>query len=213
MRLEAVWDAPIDSGVIVVEESDLTAALKGVLGSLNVCSKESFVRMYDHEVLGQSVLKQFQGKHEDGPGDAAVIRPLPHSNRGLAIACGICPKYSDLDTYWMMAAAVDEAVRNLACVGARLGTIAGLDNFCWPDPVQSEKTPDGRHKLAQLVRCCEALYDACLAYDIPLISGKDSMKNDYKVGDTKISIPPTVLFSAAADVAVDRAGVAAASNE
>jgi len=73
-----------------------------------------------------------------------------------------------------------------------------LDNFCWPDPVQSDKTPDGEHKLAQLVRCCEALYDTCVAYDIPLISGKDSMKNDYKIGETKISIPPTVLFTAAA---------------
>ncbi len=100
----------------------------------------------------------------------------------------------------MMAASVDEAVRNLVCVGAKIGAIAGLDNFCWPDPVESEKTPDGQHKLAQLVRCCEALYDACVAYDIPLISGKDSMKNDYKIGDTKISIPPTVLFTAAAVV-------------
>jgi phosphoribosylformylglycinamidine synthase len=142
------------------------------------------------------VLKQFQGARAEGPGDAAVIRPVPDSVRGLAIACGICPKYSDLDTYWMMAAAIDEAVRNLICVGARLGTIAGLDNFCWPDPVQSERTPDGRHKLAQLVRCCEALHEFCLAYRVPLISGKDSMKNDYKIGDTKISIPPTVLFTA-----------------
>jgi phosphoribosylformylglycinamidine synthase subunit PurSL len=48
------------------------------------------------------------------------------------------------------------------------------------------------------VRCCEALYDVCTAYGIPLISGKDSMKNDYKIGDTKISIPPTLLFTGAA---------------
>jgi phosphoribosylformylglycinamidine synthase subunit PurSL len=156
------------------------------------------VRMYDHEVQGQSVLKQFQGIDEDGPGDAGVIRPVTGSNRGIAVACGICPKYSDIDTYAMMAAAVDEAVRNLICVGARIGMIAGLDNFCWPDPVQSDKTPDGAYKLGQLVRCCEALREVCLAYDIPLISGKDSMKNDYKIGDTKISIPPTVLFTAAA---------------
>jgi phosphoribosylformylglycinamidine synthase len=77
-----------------------------------------------------------------------------------------------------------------------LGTIAGLDNFCWPDPVQSEKTVDGEFKLGQLVRCCEGLHDVCVAFGIPLISGKDSMKNDYKIGDTKISIPPTVLFTA-----------------
>lgn len=198
MRLEAEWAPPAPEPEILIEEADLTAALKAVLGALNVCSKEVFVRMYDHEVQGQSVLKQFQGLHHDGPGDAGVIRPVPGSKRGLAVSCGICPKYSDLDTYHMTACAIDEAVRNLIAIGAKLGLIAGLDNFCWPDPVQSEKTPDGRFKLAQLVRTCEALYDVCTAYDIPLISGKDSMKNDYKIGDTKISIPPTVLFTAAA---------------
>ncbi len=198
MHLKAVWNPPALEPEVIIEDSDLIADLKAVLGSLNVCSKETFVRMYDHEVLAQSVLKQFQGIDHDGPGDAGVIRPVPGSNKGIAVACGITPKYSDIDTYAMMACAIDEAVRNLVAVGAELGTIAGLDNFCWPDPVKSEKTPDGEHKLAQLVRCCQALYDVCTAYDIPLISGKDSMKNDYKIGDTKISIPPTVLFTAAA---------------
>ncbi|MCH8205067.1 MAG: phosphoribosylformylglycinamidine synthase, partial [Candidatus Hydrogenedentes bacterium] len=178
MLLKAKAAAPPSEDETIVEDVDLAEELKAVLGSLNVCSKESFVRMYDHEVLGQSVLKQFQGAEADGPGDAAVIRPVPGSKRGLAIACGICPKYSDLDAYAMMAAAVDEAVRNLICVGARIGRIAGLDNFCWPDPVQSAKTPDGEHKLAQLVRCCEALHEVCVAYELPVSSGKDSMEND-----------------------------------
>lgn len=200
MRLRAQLDAVEPVRTPLPEPDDYGQALLNVLSTYNTCSKESFVRMYDHEVQGQSVLKQFQGARQDGPGDAAVLRPVPGSNRGIAVACGIAPKYSDLDCYAMMASAIDEAVRNLVCVGARIGTIAGLDNFCWPDPVESEKTPDGAHKLAQLVRTCEALYDVCIAYDVPLISGKDSMKNDYKIGATKISIPPTVLFTAAAVV-------------
>lgn len=200
MQLRAKLDPAPRRPHVEITDNDLELDFYNVLGALNVCSKEAFVRMYDHEVQGQSVLKQFQGVACDGPGDAAVIRPVADSNRGLAVACGITPKYSDLDTYAMMANAVDETVRNLLCVGAEWGTIAALDNFCWPDPVQSEKTPDGEHKLAQLVRCCEALYDACLAYGIPLISGKDSMKNDYHIGDTKISIPPTVLVTGAAIV-------------
>jgi phosphoribosylformylglycinamidine synthase subunit PurSL len=198
MDLKATWDPPELKPEVIVEPQDLASELKAVLGALNVCSKETFVRMYDHEVLAQSVLKQFQGVNHDGPGDAGVIRPLPDSNRGLALACGIAPRYSDIDTYAMTACVIDEAVRNLVAVGGQLGSIAGLDNFCWPDPVQSEKTPDGEHKLAQLVRCCQALYETCVAYDVPLISGKDSMKNDYKIGDTKISIPPTMLFTAVA---------------
>ena len=195
-RLEPAKSAP--ELLLPGDDTDLTDDLLAVLASLNVCSKESFVRMYDHEVLGQSVLKQFQGINHDGPGDAGVIKPIAGSNLGLAVSCGICPKYSDLDAYSMAACSVDEAVRNLIAVGARPGNIAGLDNFCWPDPVQSASTPDGKHKLAQLVRACEALYDVCLSYDIPLISGKDSMKNDYRIGETKISIPPTLLFTAVA---------------
>ena len=66
--------------------------------------------------------------------------------RGVAVGCGIAPRYSDLDTYWMMAACIDEAVRNIVAVGADPDHMAGLDNFCWCDPVQSEKTPDGEYQ-------------------------------------------------------------------
>ena len=195
MELDAQWEPPSHPEPDFADPADLTADLKAVLGRLNVCSKESFVRQYDHEVQGGSVLKPFVGVANDGPGDASIAKPVLGSDRGVVIACGICPKYSDIDTYHMMACAIDEAVRNAICVGAKIGHIAGLDNFCWPDPVQSEKTPDGKLKLAQLVRACQALYDYCTAYDLPCISGKDSMKNDFKVGETKISVPPTVLFS------------------
>jgi phosphoribosylformylglycinamidine (FGAM) synthase-like enzyme len=80
-------------------------------------------------------------------------------------------------------------------VGGSLDLVAGLDNFCWCDPVLSDKTPDGPYKMAQLVRANQALYDVCVAYNLPLVSGKDSMKNDFYDGAVKISIPPTLLFS------------------
>ncbi|MEG6552205.1 AIR synthase-related protein, partial [Desulfocurvibacter africanus] len=114
---------------------------------------------------------------------------------GLVISHGICPKFSDFDAYWMTANAVDEAVRNAVAVGADPDQMVGTDNFCWCDPVQSEKTPDGEYKLAQLVRANEALDHYCRAFGVPCISGKDSMKNDYYGGGKKISIPPTVLYS------------------
>jgi phosphoribosylformylglycinamidine synthase len=95
----------------------------------------------------------------------------------------------------MMACAIDEALRNYICVGGSLHGVAGLDNFCWCDPVTSQKNPDGEYKLAQLVRANMALFDYTTAFSIPCISGKDSMKNDYVIGENRISIPPTVLFS------------------
>jgi phosphoribosylformylglycinamidine synthase len=48
--------------------------------------------------------------------------------------------------------------------------VAGLDNFCWCDPVKSDKTPDGEYKMYQLVRANKALYDYCVAFGVPLIS-------------------------------------------
>ncbi|MDW7711212.1 MAG: phosphoribosylformylglycinamidine synthase subunit PurS [Deferrisomatales bacterium] len=195
MELRARWEKPVHEEPDFPCPTDLTAGLLGLLGRLNVCSKEAIVRRYDHEVQGGSVVKPFVGLWNDGPSDAAVVRPLLDRFSGVVTANGICPRYSDVDTYWMAAAAVDEAVRNALCVGATLEHLAGLDNFCWCDPVQSERTPDGEYKLAQLVRANEALYDVTVAYGVPLISGKDSMKNDYHVGETKISIPPTLLFS------------------
>jgi len=195
MKLQARWTPPVHPEADFPEPADLGRALKDLLGRLNICSKESVVRQYDHEVQGGSVVKPLVGIADDGPGDAAVLRPLLESFEGIVVANGICPRYSDIDTYAMAACAIDEAVRNAVAVGASLRRMAGLDNFCWCDPVESEKTPDGRYKLAQLVRANEALYDYTRIYGVPCISGKDSMKNDYMIGGTKISIPPTLLFS------------------
>ncbi len=197
MHLTARWEPPVHEEPDFPCPADLTSTLQDLMGRWNICSKERLIRQYDHEVQAGSVVKPLVGADEDGPGDAAVLRPLLDRMRGIAVGCGIAPRYSDIDTYWMMAAVIDEAVRNIVAVGANPDHMAGLDNFCWCDPVQSQKTPDGEYKLAQLVRANEALYDITTAYRIPCISGKDSMKNDYGIGDTKISIPPTVLFSAA----------------
>jgi phosphoribosylformylglycinamidine synthase len=195
MRLNACWQPPRHEEPDFPEPADLGEALKAMLARLNICSKESVVRQYDHEVQGGSVVKPLVGAANDGPSDASIIRPLLDSFEGVVTANGICPRYSDIDTYHMAACAIDEAVRNTIAVGGSLERLAGLDNFCWCDPVQSEKTPDGEYKLAQLVRANMALYDYTTAYGVPCISGKDSMKNDYQIGATKISIPPTLLFS------------------
>jgi phosphoribosylformylglycinamidine synthase subunit PurSL len=195
MKLKAKWDPPDHGEPESDEQQDLAEELKKMLARLNICSKESVVRQYDHEVQGGSVIKPLCGLKNDGPSDAAVLRPVLESMKGVVVSHGICPRYSDIDAYHMMACAIDEAFRNYLCVGGSLEGVAGLDNFCWCDPVASDKTPDGEYKLAQLVRANMALFDYTTAFSIPCISGKDSMKNDYVIGEHKISIPPTVLFS------------------
>lgn len=195
MILDARWEPPQLAEPVIEMSRDLGETLLDLLGRLNICSKESIVRRYDHEVQGGSVVKPFTGAANDGPSDAAVVRPILDSFEGIVVSNGIVPRYSDIDSYAMATNAVDEAVRNYVAVGGNPDWAAALDNFCWCDPVQSDKTPDGSYKLAQLVRANRGLYDAVTTFGIPLISGKDSMKNDYIMGDIKISIPPTLLAS------------------
>src|SRR5262249_16912479 len=126
-----------------------TAALLAILSSHSVCSKEWIVRQYDHEVQGGSVVKPLVGAGNDGPSDAAALTPGLGSAAGLAVGCGINPRYADLDPYWMAAAVIDEAVRNVVAVGADPTRTAILDNFCWGnvnDPAV----------LGSLVRAAEA---------------------------------------------------------
>jgi phosphoribosylformylglycinamidine synthase II len=169
--------------------SDYNDILLKILAALNVCSKEWIIRQYDHEVQGGSVVKPLVGIHEDGPGDAAVLMPVLGEWTGLAVGCGINPRYGDLDPYAMAAAVIDEAVRNVVAVGADPSRIALLDNFCWGNTNRPEV-------LGSLVRAAEACRDVALAYNMPFISGKDSLNNEFHAAGRNIVIPPTLLISA-----------------
>ncbi len=194
LSLRARWQTPKFEEPALAGR-DLKQDLVRMMGRLNICSDEYKARQYDHEVKGLSVVKPFVGKCRDVQGDATVTMIEPLSREGVILSSAILPRYSDIDTYHMTASCIDLGVRRVIAVGGKLDKVAGLDNFCWPDPVQSEKTPDGEYKLAQLVRANQALYDYTKKFKVPCISGKDSMKNDSTRGGRKISIPPSLLFS------------------
>ncbi len=193
--MPGVWKKPNIPAPVVAVKKDYSETLVKLMGDLNICSREYKSRIYDGEVKGLSVVKPFVGVNANVPADATVMRIEYNKDRGAILAEGINPWYSDIDTYDMTASVIDEAVRRVIAVGGRLDRTAILDNFCWPDPVQSEKTPDGAYKMAQLVRSNKALYDYTTLYKTPAVSGKDSCKNDSTRGGKKISIPPTLLIS------------------
>jgi len=207
--LEAEWQAPQAQEPQLAADLDYTDVLTRLLGSLNICSRESVIRQYDHEVKGRTIIKPLMGATGQAPQDAAVVRFNFESWEGVAVSNGILPRFGDLDAYHMSAGAFDEAVRQIISVGGKLPNLAPgdnifwsvNDNFCVPDSVyDAASNPDGKQKLAKLVRMCEALRDATAAYCIPLTSGKDSMKNDFKADGVKISVPPTVLYSMTAKI-------------
>lgn len=177
----------------------LKDALIAILRHPSVASKHWIIRQYDHEVRGNTVIKPLVGPGGRGPGDAAVIEPVAGTGRGIAIGCGLATSLGDPllggDPYLMTLAAIDEAVRNVVCVGADPSRIAILDNFCWPSCGKPQN-------MASLVRACEGCYDGAKAYRTPFVSGKDSLNNQLKYIDpvtgreAVIEIPPTLLITA-----------------
>jgi phosphoribosylformylglycinamidine synthase len=204
-EFDAQWLPPERRGLyepVLKAPGNFRMLLLDMLSRPNICAKEWITRQYDHEVQGTSVVKPLVGAERDVPGDAAVIRPILGSSRGLAFSQALLPAYSAIDTYHMTACTIDEAVRRLVAVGADPDRIGGVDNFCWPGiQFHHRNNPDGKLKAANLVRSCRALRDICLAYEIPLLSGKDSMYVDGHLlgpyGEThKVSALETLQFSA-----------------
>ncbi len=218
-HMEAHWQAPRLREPVIPQPLDHGKTLLRLLSSLDICSREPVIRQYDHEVKGKTVIKPLMGPRGHAPQDAAVMllslpgqpscTPGSGPYDGIAISNGIIPRYGDLDPYHMSAGAFDEAIRQIISVGGSLPDPARAgnrfwtvnDNFCLPDSAHHPRhNPDGRLKLGRLVRMAMALYDMSVFFGIPMTSGKDSMKNDFRVGEVKVSIPPTVLYSAVARI-------------
>lgn len=196
---EATYQPPAETPTnLTAIQSAPGEILKQILASLNVCSKESIIRQYDHEVQAGSVVKPLVGIANDGPSDAAVVRPELTSSRGLVISCGMNPQLGDLDPYWMAASAIDEALRNCVAVGADPARIAILDNFCWGNTARPET-------LGSLVRAALACHDVAIAFGTPFVSGKDSLNNEFSyetpTGTETITIPASLLITALGQVA------------
>ncbi|HXY74824.1 MAG TPA: AIR synthase-related protein, partial [Dehalococcoidales bacterium] len=188
-EMQAVWQPPKYQEPKLAVPADLGKALKSILATWNVCSKEWVIRQYDHEVQGGSVLKPLVGAANDGPGDASVIRPVLGSTKGAIISNGMNPNYGKIDAYWMAASAIDEALRQIIAVGGNLDEVALLDNFCWGDT----RRPD---MLGTLIRAAQACYDMAIVYGTPFVSGKDSLYNEFEYKGKLISIPHSLLISA-----------------
>lgn len=192
-----------------INVEDYNEVLLQLLSSINISSRENIIRKYDHEVKGKSIIKPLMGEQGTSPQDAGVMRFNHDSFEGIAVSNGIMPKFGDIDAYEMSCGAFDEAVRQIIAIGGTLPNTKKNDDIFWtvndnfsvPDSLyHPEKNPDGKEKLAKLVQMCEALYDMSTFYDIPMTSGKDSMKNDFKAEGIKISVPPTIVYSMAAKI-------------
>jgi phosphoribosylformylglycinamidine synthase len=163
-----------------------------LLSRLNITSTEFVNEQYDHEVQGSSILKPLQGRGKVNA-DAAVIRPVLTSKKGVITSYGLNPNLSEIDPYAMAAASIDSAIRAAVAAGADIDYLALLDNFCWC-------SPEDPKRLYQLKEAARACFEVATDFGTPFISGKDSMHNDFKGfgadgKNLKISIPPTLLIT------------------
>jgi phosphoribosylformylglycinamidine synthase len=190
---EAAWDPPPPDAVRIDPGLDLEATLLRLLATPDVASKEWIIRQYDHEVQGGSVVKPLVGTRSHGPSDAAVVAPKLGSTRGFALGVGMTPRVADLDPYAMAEASIDEALRNVVCVGGDPDQTAILDNFAWGNTSK----PD---RLGALTLCAFGCRDAAIAFKTPFVSGKDSLNNEFQTESGTIAIPHSLLVTALAIV-------------
>lgn len=179
----------------IKSEDNLTKGFLKMLNRLNISGYDFLSTQYDHTVQGTAVTYPLQGRGRVNT-ETTVVKPLYESEKGLVLSQGMYPSYSEIDSYKMAAASIDTAFKNAVVAGANPEKIALLDNFCWCSSSDADR-------LYQLKKACEGVYDLSIAYQAPLISGKDSMFNDFKGFDEKgnplkISIPPTLLISSIA---------------
>lgn len=134
---------------------------------------------YDHEVRGNTVVKPLQGHiNKEAHGDAAVVKPLEDSWKGLALTADVNPRFMEINPYWGACSAMDEMCRNLVAVGARPDSLVDCLNF---------GNPEKPERMGEIYETCRGLGDMAKALNIPFASGNVSLYNESFIG----AVPPT----------------------
>ncbi len=154
-----------------------------LLSSPNICNRDWIIRQYDHEVRASTVIKPLQGKLGHwSHGDAAVLKPVEDSFRGLAVATASNPFAVGGDPYRGGKGCVDEACRNLAAVGARPHSLTDCLNFGNPEK------PDRLWAFREAVK---GIGEVAKALNVPIPSGNVSFYNEAPTG--AVLPTPTIL--------------------
>ncbi len=176
----SVPDTPFEQ----LDRTELEGTLLSLLASPNICSKEPVFRTYDHEVRGRTVVKPAVGlPFTPGPSDAAVIKPLEDSNKGLAISADVNPYFCEIDPYRGTLSAMEESMRNIVAIGAYPHSVTDCLNFGNPEK------PD---RLGDFEQACEAIGDFAKHFTIPVVSGNVSLYNESDIG--KVPPTPTIMM-------------------
>jgi len=149
-----------DLSHVLAPEGDLSERFLELLGSPNIASKEWLYRQYDTTVRTNTVV---------GPGgDAGVLR-VRGTDRGIAATTDCNGRYCYLDPREGAKAAVAEAARNVACVGAL--PLAVTNNLNFGNPLKPEI-------YFQLREAVLGMAEACAYFETPVTGGNVSLFNE-----------------------------------
>ena len=161
----ARWEPPVPrempEHIKLGATGDLTANLKQLLASPNICSKRWVWQQYDHMVQTNTV-------EAPGAGDAGVIR-IKGSQRGLAMALDGNGRWCYLDPRLGAMHAVAEAARKVACSGATPVGATNCLNF---------GNPEKPHIMWQFSQTIDGITKACEELEIPITGGNVSFYNE-----------------------------------
>ena len=162
------WKAPVprEPSAEILEQlqakRDLTADLKKLLASSNICDKRWVFEQYDTMV---------QTNTAQGPGGEAGVMRLKGTQRGLAMALDGNSRWCYLDPKLGAAHAVAEAARKVACTGATPIAATNCLNF---------GNPEKPEIMAQLSSAIDGIAEACTALGTPITGGNVSLYNETK---------------------------------
>ncbi|WP_371154349.1 phosphoribosylformylglycinamidine synthase subunit PurL [Jannaschia sp. 2305UL9-9] len=141
-------------------EVDPMAGLQSLIGSVNYCARDWVIEQYDTQVMGDTMVL---------PGlDGGVIR-VHGTDKALAFTSDVTPRYVKANPVEGGKQAVAEAYRNLIAKGAR--PLATTDNLNFGNPEKPEI-------MGQFVQALDGIGQACLALDMPIVSGNVSLYNE-----------------------------------
>ena len=156
----------------IPQSTDIAGDLLKLMASPAIASRRWIWEQYDSQVGGDTV--------QTG-GDAAVVR-IHGTRKALAMTTDCTPRYCYADPVEGGKQAVAEAYRNLCAVGARPLAITNCLNF---------GNPQRPEIMAQIVGCLEGMSEACVALDMPIVSGNVSLYNESRATGGGSAILPT----------------------
>ena len=185
-------DKKIIDYVLPAENFNLKDLLKKFLADPENCARFNITRQYDHTVRGSTVIRPLSGEpNHETHSDAAIIKPVESSSRGLAITAGSRYDMVAIDPLAGTLGTMTEAYLNILATGSMPNSVVDCINLGNPeDPII----------MGQLVQISSAISEFCRKLSLPVVAGNVSLYNQYSGTDIK-PVPNIMMVGITQDVA------------